>query len=132
VKLKSTDGDSRPIHAAIEDSAKDRTSRLARTLAWLKERALLEDLGDVTIPHIDRFLNAIDNPPAAKRFRAVAVVCTSLVDAELADAPTTVPSEYTVVVIAVPALKATYTSVFNAVKSSVIAPVPAPKAGKFR
>lgn len=119
VKTKSTDGDSTPIQSAIEDSAKDRTSRLARTLVWLKERALLEPLGDVQISHLDRFIKATDHPPATKRFRAVAVVCQSLVDEELENAPTAESAEYTVVVIAVPDLKSTYSAVFDAAKKAV-------------
>ncbi len=71
VKTKSTDGGSTPIQSAIADSEKDRTSRLARTLVWLRERALLEPLGDVQIQHLERFINATDHPPAMKRFRAL-------------------------------------------------------------
>ena len=123
VKTKSTDGDSTPIQSAIADSAKDRTSRLARTLVWLKERALLEPLGDVEIAHLDRFIKATDHPPATKRFRAVAVVCQSLVDEELKSAPTTASTEYTVVVIAVPDLKNTYSAVFEAAKQAVPPPL---------
>lgn len=118
VKTKSTDGDSTPIQSAVEDCAKDRTSRLARTLVWLRERALLEPLGDVQIGHLERFINATDHPPARKRFRAVAVVCNSLVDDELAAAPTAASADYTVVVIAVPDLKTTYSSVFDAAKKA--------------
>jgi len=40
VKMKSTAGAATPIQDAIADCAKDRTSRLSRTLQWLKERAL--------------------------------------------------------------------------------------------
>jgi hypothetical protein len=127
VKTKSTDGDSTPIQSAIADSAKDRTSRLARTLVWLKERALLEPLGDVEIAHLDRFIKATDHPPATKRFRAVAVVCQSLVDEELKSAPTTASPEYTVVVIAVPDLKNTYSAVFEAAKQAV----PPPPQSRF-
>jgi hypothetical protein len=119
VKTKSTDGDSTPIQSAIADSAKDRISRLARTLVWLKERALLEPLGDIQIAHLDRFIKATDHPPATKRFRAVAVVCQSLVDEELKSAPTTASPEYTVVVIAVPDLKNTYSAVFDAAKKAL-------------
>ena len=67
VKTKSTASAFRPIRAAIEDSLKDRTSRLAKTLVWLRERALTEDLGDVQIEHLDRFLKATDHPAARKR-----------------------------------------------------------------
>lgn len=119
VKTKSTDGDSTPIQSAINDSAKDRISRLARALVWLKERALLEPLGDVQIAHLDRFINATDYPPATKRFRAVAVVCETLVDEELKSAPDAASPEYTVVVIAVPDLKNTYSAVFDAAKKAL-------------
>lgn len=127
VKTKSTNGNSSPITSAIEDSAKDRTSRLARTLVWLRERALLEPLGDIQLVHLDRFINATEHPPATKRFRAVAVICSSLVDGESVDAPTEVSSDYTVVVIAVPDLHKTYTAVFEAARTSapvVTAPAP--------
>ena len=50
VKTKSTKSKFSPIKSAIEDSAKDRTSRLAKTLVWLRERAMTEDLGDVQLP----------------------------------------------------------------------------------
>jgi hypothetical protein len=92
---------------------------LARTLVWLRERALLEPLDDVQIAHLDRFINATDHPPAMKRFRAVAVVCQSLIDEELKNAPDTTSPEYTVVVIAVPDLKKTYSAVFAAAKTAV-------------
>jgi hypothetical protein len=131
VKTKSTNGSSSPITSAIEDSAKDRTSRLARTLVWLRERALLEPLGDIQLVHLDRFINATEHPPATKRFRAVAVICSSLVDGELVDAPTEVSSDYTVVVIAVPDLRKTYTAVFEAARTSAPA-VTAPAPSKVR
>ena len=118
VKTKSTDGDSSPITAAIADCEKDRTSRLAKTLVWLRERALGEDLGSTTIGHLERFINATDHPPAQKHFRAVAVICSSLVDAELADAPNRAPADHAVVIISVPDLKKVYEAVFNAAQSS--------------
>lgn len=131
VKTKSTDGGSSPIKSAIEDCAKDRTSRLARTLVWLRERALLEPLGDVQLAHLERFINATDHPEAKKRFRAVAVVCASLLDGELVDAPADAHPDYTVVVIAVRELQQTYTSVFAAARKAIPrAPVKAPPTAK--
>jgi hypothetical protein len=121
VKTKSTNSPSTPITSAIEDSLKDRTSRLTRTLVWLRERALTEDLGDIKLEHLDRFINATGHPEAQRRFRAVAVVSADLVDAELAHAPTATPAEYTVVVISVPDLHATYTSVFAAARQAIAA-----------
>lgn len=129
VKTKSTNGASSPIKAAIADSAKDRTSRLARTLVWLKERALVEDLGDVTIPHLERFINATDHPLATKRFRAIAVICTSLVEQELGDAPTEALTGCSVVVISVPELQQTYTAIFEAARQSVFELAPGMRAG---
>lgn len=119
VKLKSTAGASTPITSAIEDCEKDRVSRLASTLVWLRERALTEDLGDVDIALLNRFLDAVDSPPASKRFSAVAVVCESLVNAELAAAPSAASPDFTLVVISVPNLRQTYTAVFAAASASV-------------
>lgn len=122
VKTKSTAGGPSPISSAVADCEKDRTSRLAKTLVWLKERALHEDLRTTTVAHLERFTKAIDHPEAQKQFRAVAVVCADLVDGELADAPDEQPAEYTVVVIAVPNLKRRYEEVFDAVHATVAEP----------
>lgn len=114
VKTKSTNGRTSPIREAIADCEKDRLTRLAKTLVWFRERALHEDLGSTTIDHLDRFIDATDHPPAKKRFRAVAVVCSSLVDDELTDTPDDVPEGYTLVVISVPDLKKVYEAVYSA------------------
>jgi Cap4 SAVED domain len=124
VKTKSTNSRGSPIQSAIEDCAKDRTSRLARTLTWLRERALTESLGDIELAHLDRFINSTPHPAATKRFRAVAVICESLVAKELKHAPATASKEYTVVVIAVPDLQKTYTAVFDAATRAVPAGSP--------
>lgn len=118
VKTKSTRGTSSPIKSAIEDSAKDRTGRLARTLVWLKERALREDI-DVEVAQLDRFIKASEYPAATKRFRAVAVICESLVTAELPTAPTEPLTNCSVVVIVVPDLHATYEAVFEAAHAAL-------------
>lgn len=121
VKTKSTAGAFDPITAAIEDCLRDRTSRLGRTLVWLRERALVEDLGDVDVEHIGRFLNATDPPAAQKHFYAVAVVSTDLVQEELTAAPAEDPIDYTVIVLSVPQLPAVYTSVFAAASQATVA-----------
>ena len=120
MKTKSTKGNSTPIASAIADSAKDRTSRLAKTLVWLRERALTEDLGDVEIEHLDRFLHATDHPPAQKRFHAVAVVSADLLEAELADAPVEAPTECTVAVISIPQLRQVYTAAFTEARDASV------------
>ncbi|HEY5779102.1 MAG TPA: Hachiman antiphage defense system protein HamA [Chthoniobacterales bacterium] len=124
VKMKSTDGGSSPIEDTIVDCAKDRTSRLSRTLQWLKERALAEPLGVVQLAHLNRFINTTDNPPATKRFRAVAVISSNLLDAELLKVPEQASPEYTLVVVAVPNLHAVYNAVYNAVKAESLPPAP--------
>ncbi len=86
---------------------------------WLRERALVESLGDVQIAHLERFINTTDHPKATKRFRCVAVVCKSLVDSELKHAPSAAVPEYTVVVISVPELKQTYSAVFDAARKAL-------------
>jgi len=85
-------------------------------LIWLRERALLEPLGDIQLAHLDRFINATEYPTAQKRFRAVAVICASLVEEELIDAPTLTSPDYTVVVIAVPDLRNIYSSIFESAR----------------
>ena len=132
VKTKSTNGASTPIKAAIEDSVKDRTGRLVRTLVWLKERALAEDIGNMTIAHLDRFIKASDHPRATKRFRAVAVICDSLVEQELSDAPVTLPKGYSVVVISVPDLKKTYTRIYEAAHKSALEAANPSRSGGLR
>jgi hypothetical protein len=129
VKTKATAGAFTPIDDAIDGAEKDRTSRLARTLMWLRDRALTEPLDDVQIPQLERFINATDHPPAAKQFRAVAVICSSLVDAELARTSRQASADYTVVVISIPELQKTYTTVFDAAKQAV---PPATKRRKRR
>src|SRR6266568_1099323 len=97
VKAKATAGDFSPISAAITGCAKDRLSRLAKTLAWLKDRAIGENLGCIDLAHLNRFINATDYPPATKRFCAIAVISSGLVDAEIAkDAPQEEPADYSI------------------------------------
>jgi HamA len=119
VKTKSTSGDSTPIASAIADCEKDRIGRLAKTLVWLKERAIRDDLGSTSISHLERFIEATDHPPAQKMFRAVAVICSSLLEEELASAPDIASADYTLLVVAVPDLKRRYEALFDAVHVSV-------------
>lgn len=119
VKTKSTHSASNPIEEAIADSLKDRTSRLARTLVWLRERALTEDLGEMQIEHLNRFIKATDHPRATKRFRAVAVLSADLETAELQKIAPGARSDSALVVIVVPHLKDVYTDVYEAARNAV-------------
>lgn len=122
VKTKSTKGTWTPIEAAIADSKKDQAGRLAKTLVWLRERALDSDLGTVSIDHLNRFIQAVDHPPASRVFRAVAVICSSLLDAETKDLKVLPSDECALIVISVPDLKSNYEELYDAVVSSVEVP----------
>lgn len=119
VKTKSTDGQSTPIVSAIEDCEIDRISRLAKTLVWLRERALFESIGDTNLAILQRFIDATQDPPAQKQFRAVAIVCNSLVADEILSAPSITSSAFTLVVIVVPKLKEIYSGVFEAAQKYI-------------
>lgn len=114
VKTKSTIGTSKPIVSAIADSEKDSSRRFVKTLNWLKERAINTGLSTISIEQLDRFIHPTDHPEATREFRAVAVICASLVADELNDVVPPPPSERALIVISVPNLKATYEQVFDA------------------
>lgn len=126
VKTKSTNGNSTPVASALQDSSKDRKSRLATTLAWLKDRAIQGDLDSIKPDHLDRFLRAIDHPPANYEFRAVAVISTEYVQGETANI--TVPSkdECTLIVISVPDLKQNYENLYKLLLTTAAMDVRAP------
>ncbi len=119
VKAKATRGSTAPIADAIADCEKDRTSRLASTLVWLRDRALTTDLGDVDVPLLNRFISAIDHPEVSKRYRAIAVICDGLLEDELVAAPDVADPQFTLVVIGVPNLHSTYSAAFAAAQASV-------------
>lgn len=119
VKTKSTQGTSTPIESAIEDSKKDQNGRLVKTLVWLRERSLDADLGTISIEQLDRFIDAVDHPPAMRTFRAVAVICSSLVEAETQDVHVPPSKECALVVISVSDLKNNYEALYDAVVASV-------------
>ena len=119
VKAKATNGNSTPIASAIAGSEKDRTSRLAKTLIWLRDRSITEDLGEVNRDMLERFIDSTGVPPARKIFRAIAVLCESVSGAELQTAPSEQLSHCSVIVIIIPDLYATYSGLFEAAHRSV-------------
>ncbi|WP_060915354.1 Hachiman antiphage defense system protein HamA [Microbacterium oleivorans] len=114
VKTKSTNGASTPIQSAIADSEKDSSRRFVKTLNWLKERALDTGLSTISIEQLDRFIHPVDHPEATREFRAVAVICASLVADELVDVVAPPAEERALIVISVPNLKDNYERVFGA------------------
>ena len=125
IKAKATGGAYDPIGPAIDGMLHDRTSRLSKTLVWLRERAIADDIGSVTIPQLDRFIHVTENPPYIRQFKAVAVVCTSLVDTLLhAFVPPALPAGCALIVMDIPHLHHTYSAVYDAVHASVPTVVP--------
>jgi hypothetical protein len=83
----------------------------------------LEDIGGVTIAQLNRFINATEFPAYTQQFHAIAVICATLVHDELAAVvPAMIPADCALVVISVPNLQNTYTTVYEAVRESVVAP----------
>lgn len=112
VKMKSTPSKGDPIADARHDSKKDRVSRLAKTLVWLKERAMTDP--EIEVEPIERFLSATEGPAYAKQFQAVAVVDEEYLDAELAKIVLPHDQDCDLVVITIQTLHATYTAVYEA------------------
>jgi hypothetical protein len=119
VKAKSSKSPFEPIKKAIEGCETDRTSRLAGTLVWLRERAITGATEGASVAQLNRFIDTAGLPPTVKKFRAVAVVCDTLVSAEAAKAPVNPSPDYEVVIISVPKLKETYEAAYKTAMSAV-------------
>ncbi len=111
-KQKATKSAFTPIEKAIEGLTLDQTGRLARTLTWLREKAI--DLGDKPdIALIERFTHGL-SVPYAKHYKAVAIVDRAFLDEELTRKQASkTDGSFEVVVIGINDLKAFYTTVFE-------------------
>ncbi|MBY5539245.1 DUF1837 domain-containing protein [Rhizobium leguminosarum] len=114
-KVKSTASKTyRPIANALEGYESDRTGRLAKTLAWLREKAIESDTA-YSIKYIERFSKDQIRVPYHRRHRAIAVIDSDFLDAELVEA-VTIPTHdgtFKIVVMAVAELKALYEECFK-------------------
>lgn len=111
-KQKSTKGKFAPIVAAIEGLEKDHTGRLARTLAWLREKAIDHGTNE-QVAFIERFTHDL-SATYAKHYKAVAIIDVELLDDELNRKPCpAVNGAFEVVVIGIKDLKTFYESVFD-------------------
>lgn len=113
VKCKSTPGRFRPVAKAIEGCKEDQASRLARTLVWLRQRAILTDSAGSDLQILDRFIQSDKHPRAQKCFEAVAVVSSSLLGEALEDVPSPREDGYVVIIISVPELHKWYNEVYD-------------------
>lgn len=115
VKTKSTRSGTNPVEEAVKDSEKDSAGRLIKTLAWLREKAIVTGLGGMTIAQLDRFIKAAEHPPARRQFQAVVVLCASLSDTELKK-EIQAPDGRQLIIIIMADLKNRYESVYRAAK----------------
>lgn len=121
-KAKATESnDYRPIEKSISGYVSDSTGRLARTLVWLKEKAIghenLESLEFIT-----RFTDHHLNKGYNKFYRAVAIIDRNLLDKELLH-PLNLPpqnDEFEVVVIGIKNLKDLYERSFSRAIDEVV------------
>jgi hypothetical protein len=89
----------------------------------------LENIGGITLSQLNRFINATEFPAYTRQFYAIAVICSGLVDGELATlVPANIPAHCGVIVMSIPNLQNTYTSVYEAVQESVVTPGAVPDA----
>jgi Cap4 SAVED domain len=113
-KVKSTPSKSyRPIAAALSGYESDRTGRLARTLAWLREKEIEVGTKE-SIAFIERFTKANIGVTYGKSHRAVAVIDRDLLDAELLE-QLSLPQQnenFKVIVMGIDELKALYEDCF--------------------
>ena len=112
-KQKATTGAFDPIKSAIAGYESDRTGRLAKTLVWLKEKAIDEG-NDNDMALASRFADELTTP-YSKFYKAVAVVDRALLEGELLkdiELPD-ITDGFEIIVIGIDALKDCYQTVFD-------------------
>lgn len=120
-KVKATDSSRDPIADAIDGTKQDHVSRLAATLVWMRERAIVQvEKGEVN--KLNRFIFSSEpsNGPYKKWFHAIAIIDRSFLENLIANNHT-VPAlqdEAKIVVIAIPNLKTKYETVFRNLPTS--------------
>ena len=118
-KQKSTKGKFDPISDAVEGYKTDRTGRLGRTLAWLRERALLDGTKE-DIHLVERF-TTFSKTTFGKSFKALALVERTFLDDELIreiELPTQ-DKAFEIIVLGISDLKAIYEAVFERARKEV-------------
>jgi hypothetical protein len=112
-KQKATNSAFNPIGSAIDGYQKDRNGRLARTLVWLKEKAIDIEAKDF-IDYIKRFTD-LTKVEYSRYFKATAIIDLNLLDDELTreiDLPEQ-NEHFEVIVLGIPDLKQFYETVFD-------------------
>lgn len=118
-KQKATASAFDPISQAVEGFRKDSTGRLARTLTWLREKAIDQEAPE-RIALIERFTSELATE-YGKFFKAVAVVDRSLLNDELTrqvDLPKQ-DTSFEVIVLGISDLKTLYERVFQRAQAEI-------------
>ena len=113
-KLKSTASTFSPIERSIEGYNSDKTGRLARTLVWLKEKAIDHE-NTSYINFIKRFTDDHLNKEFNKSYRAMAIIDRNFLDDELVKSlklPTQ-GDEFEIIVLGINDLKDLYEQSFS-------------------
>jgi hypothetical protein len=111
-KQKSTNSPFEPISNAITGLTLDQTGRLARTLAWLREKAIDHGTSE-EVAFIERFTHEL-SVAYSKYYKAVAIIDLDLLDGELTRQPCPATNaSFEVVVIGIKDLKAFYETIFG-------------------
>lgn len=120
-KLKSTRTKFSPIEKSIEGYQLDKTGRLARTLIWLKEKAI-DHGNEGTIAFVSRFTDDALNVSFEKKYRAVAVIDLNFLNDELLKSLDLPPQsdEFEVVILGISDLKTLYETSFSRAVDEVI------------
>ena len=113
-KAKATDSPSEPIENSIRGYVEDKTGRLARTLVWLKEKAIDNEDSDY-IDFITRFTDDHLDTGFSKKYRAIAIIDRKYLDDELTkslDVPAQ-NDDFEVIVLGISSLKKLYEQSFS-------------------
>jgi hypothetical protein len=119
-KLKSTASTFSPIEKSIEGYNSDKIGRLARTLVWLKEKAIDHE-NTRSIDFIKRFTDDLINTKFNKQYRAVAIIDSNYLNDELAKS-LELPlqnDEFEIIVLGINNLKDLYERSFSRAISEV-------------
>jgi hypothetical protein len=117
-KMKSTKSAHSPIAASLEGYESDKSGRLARTLVWLKEKAIDNESAD-SIAFTRRFTDDLLSVEFKKTFRAVAIIDRAMLDDELLKELALPPQgdEFEVIVLGISDLKKMYEDSFAKVSA---------------
>lgn len=117
VKTKSTKHTKNPIQQAVEGVQKDKISRLARTLSWLKDKYTSVDPNPEKIEYLDRFINSQEDKYGkyTKHFKAVAVIDSSFLDNDLKEKIKVpdIDGDFEIIIVSLDTLKEVYEDTYK-------------------